>query len=307
LIAAGSFVAAGVDIVFLVDDLASDPYWYRMNSVFKFYNQVWTLFAISSAVLLAAMLRAALASSEHKPEPMIAPTVAPDEIGLESPGADFSDEDEGPSSGWSIRGWGIAGSAIGVVLIGAGLLYPFLATLPRIDQRFPGHPTFNTLNALDWMSYGTIPGYDGPIAFADDLKAIDWFNEHVEGSPVIAEAAIGPYRGDGSRFSIATGLPDVIGWDHHESQQRYPDGIAERMLDVRTLYDSADIDEKREILLKYNVRYVIVGDVERDTNYSGQLYASPDGIAAFNKMVGSTLEVAFKSGSTTVYRVIPTS
>jgi uncharacterized membrane protein len=157
------------------------------------------------------------------------------------------------------------------------------------------------------MTYGTIPGYDGAIAFADDLKAIEWFNQHVSGSPVIAEAAIGPYRGDGSRFSIATGLPDVIGWDHHESQQRYPDGIAERMQDVRTLYDSADVNEKREILLKYNVRYVIVGDVERDTNYGGQLYASPAGIAAFDKMVGGTLEVAFTSGSTTVYRVNLTS
>ena len=145
------------------------------------------------------------------------------------------------------------------------------------------------------------------VSFADDLKAIDWFNEHVDGSPVIAEASFGPYRGNSSRFSIATGLPDVIGWAHHETQQRYPDGIDERVQDVRTLYDSADVNEKRDILLKYDVRYVIVGDVERYTLYGGALYASPDGLAAFQQMVGTTLEVAYQAGTTTVYRVIPPS
>lgn len=301
LIAAGSFVAAGVDIVFLVDDLASDPYWYRMNSVFKFYNQVWTLMAIASAVLLARLIRNALS-----PESIV---VADPDPSFESNPLPVVDEDEEAdletteTTKWPVRSWGIAGAVVGALLILSGLLYPLLATIPRLDQRFPGHPTLNTLNALDWMSYGTIDGYHGPIAFADDLKAIDWFNDHVAGTPVIAEAAIGPYRGDGSRFSIATGLPDVIGWDHHETQQRYPDGISERMVDIRTLYDSPDVAVKSAILVKYNVRYVIVGDVERDSIYAGELYASADGIAAFDKMVGTTLEVAFKSGTTTVYRV----
>ena len=63
------------------------------------------------------------------------------------------------------------------------MLYPLLATLPRLDQRFAGHGTLNTLNALDWMSYGTLSGAGveagQTIAFADDLKAIEWFNDHV--------------------------------------------------------------------------------------------------------------------------------
>jgi hypothetical protein len=32
---------------------------------------------------------------------------------------------------------------------------------------------------------------------------------------------------------------------------------------------------------------------------------SPEGIAAFDQMVGKTLDVAFQHGSTTVYRVLP--
>ena len=305
LTAAGSLIAAGVDVVFLVDDLAGDPINYRMNSVFKFYNQVWTLLALASAVMLAGMLRAAFHATAPEPD-------APIAVVADLPDADRSDEldevDERSEAGWSARGWGVVGSAIAIVLILAGMLYPLLATLPRLDQRFAGHGTLNTLNALDWMSYGTLSGAGveagQTIAFADDLKAIEWFNDHVDGSPVIAEASIGPYRGDGSRFSVATGLPDVIGWAHHETQQRYPDGLNERVDDVHTLYDSTDIAEKKGLLLKYDVRYVIVGDVERYWLYGADPYASPAGLAAFDRMVGTTLEVAFRSGTTTVYRVI---
>ena len=63
-------------------------------------------------------------------------------------------------------------------------------------------------------------------------------------------------------------------------------------------------DVKREILFRYDVRYVIVGDVERNTLYGGEAYASSAGLTALEHMVGSTLEVAFQTGSTTVYRVI---
>jgi hypothetical protein len=52
---------------------------------------------------------------------------------------------------------------------------------------------------------------------------------------------------------------------------------------------------------------VIVGDVERKspaTPESLRPYASAAGLATFDEMVGTQLEVAFKSGSTTVYRFI---
>jgi uncharacterized membrane protein len=156
------------------------------------------------------------------------------------------------------------------------------------------------------MHYGTLRSPAGEvIAFSDDLAAIDWFNEHVSGSPVIAEASIGPYRGNGSRFAIATGLPAVLGWDNHETQQRYLEGITTRYQDVRRLYQSADPTEKMDILNRYGVEYVIVGDVERYSTVGNQLYATPEGIAAFEQMVGNGLEVAFQHGSTTVYRVVP--
>src|SRR4029079_4345430 len=57
LVTAVALVTAGVDRVYLVDDLSPDPVYYRMNTVFKFYNQAWTMFAIAAAVLLASIIR----------------------------------------------------------------------------------------------------------------------------------------------------------------------------------------------------------------------------------------------------------
>lgn len=311
LVSAAAFVVAGVEIVFLADDLAPDPIYYRMNTVFKFYNQVWTLLAIAAAVLLTTMIQRFLAAA-----PAVAKLGIVDQpIAIED--ADAANEptksltivdEEDERLAKLVRGrWVQIGVVCSVILISASLFYPLLSTIPRLDQRFAGNPSIGTLNALDWMRYGTIPRPDGngTIDFASDLAAIEWFNNEIEGTPVIAEASIGPYRGNGSRISIATGLPTVLGWERHERQQRYPEGIAERWRDVRTLYNSASPEVKLEILRKYDVQYVVVGDVERFSATSGEWYASSDGIAAFDGMVGNSLEIAFQSGSTTVYRVIP--
>jgi uncharacterized membrane protein len=307
LVAAGASIVAGVELVFLADDLAPDPVYYRMNTVFKFYNQVWTLFAISAAVLLTLMAARFLAP--------VASVVAP---------ADGAEPDPDPEAVSIVpstlrmnprpklidlvrRHWVQIGVVSATILLCGSLFYPLFSTAPRLEQRFPGHPGVGTLNALDWMRNGTIarPDGDGVIAFSDDLAAIEWFNSEIQGTPVIAEASIGPYRGNGSRISIATGLPSVLGWERHERQQRYPEGIAERFRDVRTLYDSSDPNEKLAVLRKYDVQYLVVGDVERYSVWSGHWYASAAGIAAFDQMVGTSLEVAFQSGTTTVYRILP--
>ncbi len=149
----------------------------------------------------------------------------------------------------------------------------------------------------------------GTISFAEDRAAIDWFNEQIDGSPVIAEASIGPYRCNGSRISIATGLPTIIGWERHETQQRYLDGLSERVADVRRLYTSTDPALKLEILRRYDVRYVVVGQLERlYPQIVGNDCAPTDpapGIAALEGMAGTSLEEAFRSGETVVYRVVP--
>lgn len=311
LIAAAAALIAGTEVVFLADDLAGGAA-YRMNTVFKFYNQGWVLLSIAAASLVSWMGAVVL-----RPSPLQQPAQAAKLGIVSSRVGPFMPSAPAPrtistqravtvnKTAWS---WAQAGIILSALLVVASLFYPVLATGPRLAQRFDNHPTPLTLNALDWMRYGTLSVSSSAgreeIQFQDDLAAINWFNENIEGSPVIAEASIGPYRGNGSRFSIATGLPSILGWARHEYQQRYPEDITRRDQDVRTLYNTASVKEKLNILDRYNVAYVIVGDVERLWAVNGDRYASEAGMAAFNEMVGNSLEVAFQQGSTTVYRVI---
>jgi YYY domain-containing protein len=285
LVAAASFTAAGVEIFVIADDLIGTTA-YRMNTVFKFYNQVWVLLSLAGAALFALMIQEVRRTVRHRPSTRAFPTI------------------RGP--------WGRLGASATLCVFLASLIYPLVATGPRLAQRFtPGTPV-GTLNAFAWMDAGTVPVVGSPaskeIQYAGDEDAIAWFFANVSGSPVVAEASIGPYRCNGSRISAATGLPTIIGWERHEEQQRYPETLPARVADVRTLYTSPDPDEKASILRRYNVEYVVVGDLERiypvannDCTPSG----SQAGIDAFDAMIGTTLEVAYESRGTTIYRVLP--
>ena len=48
---------------------------------------------------------------------------------------------------------------------------------------------------------------------------------------------------------------------------------------------------------------MIVGDVERKWPYNGQPYASAAGLAAFDQMVGKSLDVVFDKDGTIIYGV----
>ena len=177
----------------------------------------------------------------------------------------------------------------------------------------PGTPV-GSLNALDWMTAGSVPVIGSQefseIRYAGDRAAIAWLQENVPNSAVIAEASIGPYRCNGSRITNATGLPTIIGWERHQQQQRFPEQLPVRVNDVRTLYTSPSVDEKEAILRKYNVEFVVLGDLERiypSPNNECTPKGSTTGIAAFDLMVGSSLEEVFSQEGTTIYRVLPIS
>jgi uncharacterized membrane protein len=212
LIAGGMYVGAALEMYYLFDGMTGD--WFRMNTVFKFYMAVWAMLAVASAWLVGTFVRGIDAESlnERSTRPAGAPELAP-----ESP----PDREPSSRNAGSIPGWSLLGAAVATIAIVASLAFPLYSTSARLDQQFADLGRTTTLNALDWMSYGTITAPDGVVYdYADDRAVIEWFNEHVAGTPVIAEASFGEYRCAGSRISIHTGLPDVIGWQYHDSQQR---------------------------------------------------------------------------------------
>jgi uncharacterized membrane protein len=305
LAAAALFTASGVEIVVVADDLIGTTA-YRMNTVFKFYNQVWVLLSLAGAALFALMVHRGRVVTRFAPTDASGDRVTADDLSS-SPSPHLLIT---PSP--SRLAWARLGASAAFLVVLASLLYPLVATGPRLAQRFtPGTP-LGALNAFAWMQTGTVPVVGSPayqeIAYAGDADAIAWFFANVSGSPVVAEASIGPYRCNGSRISSATGLPTIIGWERHEQQQRYPETLPSRVADVRTLYTSPDTDEKASILRRYNVEYVVVGDLERIypiANNECTPSGSQAGIDAFDAMVGTTLEVAHASRGTTIYHVLP--
>ena len=82
---------------------------------------------------------------------------------------------------------------------------------------------------------------------------------------------------DYARISSSTGLPTILGWKGHELQWRGSSRPLEgREPDVARIYQSANEEEVRQILEKYQVRYVYLGHREISSYGSGKLASFDD-------------------------------
>jgi uncharacterized membrane protein len=302
--------AAALALTFMVEVIVLKGDIGRMNTVFKFYLQVWILFGLSAAAAFAWILA---------------------DLPLWSPG---------------LRNTWVA---LAMVFVFSAALYPFLATSAKIrDRMAPDAP--HTLDGSAYMPYAVQYELDQPIPLAEDYAGIRWMQDHVQGSPVIVEANLPPYHW-GSRFTIYTGLPGVLGWDWHESQRRLASGdvqITEREADIADFYLTQSTSEALAFLEKYDVSYVVVGRLERveyatlapcvgveggarvtcdmsgrsirmrtpdmpasacepldSQNPDGQLSCPTHGLDKFENMVASgDLTRVFQEGETAVYEVV---
>ncbi len=130
-------------------------------------------------------------------------------------------------------------------------VFPVVATLTRIED-------MNAKPALDGMEY--MKKLD-----SGDYDAIKWIQENVKGVPVILEASSddSSYRYT-SRVSANTGLPTIIGWTRHERfWGRDNEEIAKRLEDVNIIYNTSSEKKALELMNKYNVSYVYIGQLER--------------------------------------------
>ena len=103
--------------------------------------------------------------------------------------------------------------------------------------------------------------------YPEDVEAIQWLDENIDGQPIVLEAWGDSYSED-CRVSAYTGIPTVMGWYVHEWLWRENvDELNKRVEDVNAIYtitdDPADQAAAREILKKYDVQYIFVGSCER--------------------------------------------
>jgi len=170
-------------------------------------------------------------------------------------------------------------SAIFIVILVVGLTYPVLGFPNKVNGFKP--PFGFTLDDFDRVQR------ENP----DEAAAMLWLRSAPDG--VIAEATGNPYSSVG-RISIYTGLPTILGWGNHEGQWHGADfgGILnQRKQDIETLYATPNWQETQLILDQYNVRYVVVGNLER-TSYRVN-----------EEKFNNFLRPVFRQGNITIYEV----
>jgi uncharacterized membrane protein len=166
---------------------------------------------------------------------------------------------------------------------------------------------------MTYMAFAHYSEYGVDMDLSQDYRAILWMQDNVQGSPVIIEApSAGVQYTWLNRFSIYTGLPDVVGWEWHQSQQRVVDSgsVIARGKEVDAFYATIETTAAREFLRKYNVRYIIVGQLERAKYTPGApngpvLLDQPDGLIKFDQQNGILWHEVYRDGQTVIYEVNP--
>ena len=184
-----------------------------------------------------------------------------------------------------------------LLLITGALLFPLMGTLDKINDRMD--PTAaHTLDGMAYMASSTYVTNGITMDLGEDYRAIMWMQEHISGSPVILEAQAYEYQW-GNRFTIYTGLPAVVGWNYHQRQQRAilrSEVVQQRVDSVNAFYLSQDEKFVSDYLKRYDVRYIIVGQLERATY-------SPAGLDKFIALEGILWDEVYRDGSTSIYAV----
>ena len=251
-------LVAMTEIIFLKDVFADS--YPRMNTVFKFYFQAWALLSITSGAglyfILDSFRLAAIVSRMQR---------------------------------WVRRGGQALWSAVLVLLILAGLVYPVVGSYQRTNH------FMQRTNSLDGLNY--MQSYD-----PSDYAAIRWINSHIQGDPVIVEA-YGPQGGDYSdygRISVFTGLPTLMGWAGHEYQWRVnwlnkdynAADFYRRGSDINTIYTDTHPNEVLALMARYNAQYLYVGPLEQLTYPRANLHR-----------FSSFMDMVYSADGVTIYQV----
>jgi YYY domain-containing protein len=139
-----------------------------------------------------------------------------------------------------------------VIAIALGLVYPAFSVPSKTDNFKSNNPEQRTLDGSLYLS----------SIMPDDYQAFQFMQGLDPG--VVAEAVGGQYS-EFARVSTFTGMPTVLGWPGHEGQWRDDALQGSRQDDIATLYATDDWNIAREIVDRYDIRYVYVGNLERTT------------------------------------------
>jgi YYY domain-containing protein len=218
LVLLGLGMSLGVEVIVLQGDIG------RMNTVFKFYLQVWLIWGVAAAAALAWML----------------PRVRR----------------------WRV-GQGLWLGALAILLLFAAL-YPPVATLAKVRDRFdPGlGPGLDGWAYMETANYYDPNGAAYDLKW--DLEAIKWLLDNVVGSPVILEGHAPEYRwGARYAINTGLPTVLGWNWHQRQQRAAAGDHqVWDRAGDVARIYNEPVPALIEPLLDKYRVRYIVVGPLE---------------------------------------------
>ncbi len=222
-----------VEVVVLEGDIS------RMNTVFKFYNQVWILLAITAGAALGWLW---------------------------------------PALGRARAAIRIPWSAALAILVFLAALYPFLATRAKVEDRWaPETPL--TLDGMAFMSYAERYENGAVFTLQGDYNALRWLQENVQGTPVVLEAQTVEYNwGSRVAVYTGLPTVIGWNWHQRQQRPDQSAEVWQRVTDVVEAYNTTDVRHAMSLLRQYNVELVIVGDLER-AYYNAEGLAKFDAMA----------------------------
>lgn len=227
-------IGIGVEILFVKEGWEHPAH--RYNTVFKFFLQTWVYLALAAAAGLYIIHNYSVSLYRPNRGRVLA------------------------SVGFLLRfSWT---AAVVLLLIGSAM-FPIFGTYAV------------TLGPGARCVQGPKPDIDG-LKYMDEGKGhaeyltIHWVNRFVSGQPTLVEELGLPYQHESSRIATNTGVPTVIGWDHH-IRERGPFGgraehdreVEQRKRDVQEIYRRQDKGQVLALLDKRQVDYLYVGSRER--------------------------------------------
>ncbi|HKY55618.1 MAG TPA: DUF2298 domain-containing protein, partial [Anaerolineales bacterium] len=235
----------------------------RANTIFKFYLQAWILLAVSAGAAFAWTLPAFFT--------------------------------------W-LPGWRAFWQTAMILLIAGAALFTASGTAGKVRDRWILEAP-RTLDSITFMKYANYDDFGQRLDLSEDYRAIRWMQENVKGSPVIVEANCPEYHWC-TRYTIYTGLPGVVGWNFHQRQQRAftSTWVEARVAEIGNFYGAMDVEAARDFLKKYDVRYIIVGQLERAA-YKSEDFGN--GLSKFEEFDGTYWNAVYRDGSTVIYEVLP--
>ncbi len=253
----GLGLSLGIEF-FYVKEQWSEPR-HRYNTDFKFNLQVWRYLSMFAALGIFYTLQRFKAMKEH---------LHPWFVG-------------------SMRG-----VYLGFLFILIFLTIPFAVIAPAVvtqssrAQVQEARGNTPTLNGLEWMRQENYEAY----------STIHWLHQFINETPNTIEAH-GPGYGQTARFATHTGLPTLLGWDHHVSERIHFNN--ERNIRVgaqRLFFQTEKREEIERIIGRFDLDYLLFGELEHNLSQSEE---------TLNRIEewGDLFNLIYRLGKTSVFRI----